>query len=181
MERMGGQIGARPRAEEGSVFWFEVSLPIDRSVRPASSPLPLALAAGLDARILVVDDNAVLRGLITQLLESMGCSVLAVAEGREAVEQFSPDLFDLVLMDCRMPGLDGFEATRAIRKLYPDDHTPFIALTAHATNPALIPFAEAGMDALLIKPFEAEQLRQVVGKLLTQEREDGSEGGSDSG
>jgi len=168
VQQMGGKIGGQSNPEGGAVFWFELVLPLHETIVPSATSIIESKGPALAGRVLVVEDNLVLRQLITQLLRTMGCSVASVGDGASAVECFSPARFDLVLMDCRMPGLDGFDTSRAIRECYPGDKTAIVAVTAHATAAGLVPFMEAGMDDLLTKPFEAHQLREVLERYLPE-------------
>ncbi len=124
------------------------------------APTPPAL--GL--RVLVVEDNAVNQLVATGLLENLGCRVVAVGNGAEAVDALAPGHdIDVVLMDCRMPRLDGFDATRAIRAREPDGtHVPIIAMTASALPGERDRCLDAGMDDFLTKPVDPVQLAQAV-------------------
>ncbi len=135
----------------------------------ASSPRPRgAVPAGVSsARVLVVDDNPVNRAVVTRQLRKFGYQVESVADGEEAVERIRTEAFDLVLMDCQMPGMDGFEATRAIRARETlGTHLPIIALTADSAPEERAMSLAAGMDDHLVKPFQAEELRAAIERLL---------------
>ncbi len=129
------------------------------------------------ARILVAEDNAVNQEVATGILESMGCRVITAPHGRAAVKLFAQEKFDLILMDCEMPVMDGIEATRRIRQMeammqaLPDGagrrrRTPIIALTAHALNEVRDRCLEAGMDDFLAKPFEERQMAATLMRWL---------------
>ncbi|WP_232676745.1 response regulator [Nocardioides sp. R-C-SC26] len=127
----------------------------DRSVRA----LPTAL--GLD--VLIVEDNPVNQMVATGLLETMGCRVGIAADGMEAVEALAGGHgYDLVLMDCRMPRLDGYDATRAIRAQEDSGRVPIIAMTASALPGERDRCLAAGMDDFLTKPVEPAALAQVL-------------------
>jgi signal transduction histidine kinase/DNA-binding response OmpR family regulator len=115
-------------------------------------------------RILVAEDNAVNRLLVTALLTKRGYTVITAVNGREALAAVTRDAFDLVLMDVQMPEMDGLEATAAIRKLEAATgaHVPIIALTAHAMKGDREICLAAGMDEYLSKPIDAEQLFALV-------------------
>jgi CheY-like chemotaxis protein len=115
-------------------------------------------------RILVAEDNAVNRLLVTALLTKRGYTVLTAVNGREALAAVTRDVFDIVLMDVQMPEMDGLEATAAIRKLetVTGTHVPIIALTAHAMKGDREICLAAGMDEYLSKPINAEQLFALV-------------------
>ncbi len=107
-------------------------------------------------RVLVAEDNPVNQRLVTRILEKMGHQVVSVANGEEAVQTASRERFDAVLMDCQMPGLDGFEATRRLRRSASAElrEIPIIALTAHALKGDRERCLAAGMDDYIAKPFD---------------------------
>jgi two-component system sensor kinase len=115
-------------------------------------------------RILLADDGLVNQQVARQLLEGRGHRVVVVNNGREAVEAFGRDLFDLVLMDVQMPEMDGFEATEAIRQkeLNTGSHIPIYAMTAHAMKGDREQCLKAGMDGYLTKPIQSRILYEVV-------------------
>ena len=118
-------------------------------------------------RILVAEDNAVNRLLVTALLGKRGHTILTVVNGREAVAAVTEDVFDIVLMDVQMPEMDGLEATAAIRKLeaVTGAHVPIIALTAHAMKGDREICLAAGMDEYLSKPINPTQLFALIESL----------------
>ncbi|MCO4772762.1 MAG: response regulator [Deltaproteobacteria bacterium] len=127
---------------------------MDLPVLPANAPM-----------VLVADDNEVNRRLIGGLLRTVGYDVRLATNGFEAVDQVLDDAYLLVLMDCRMPDMDGFEATARIREEEGDARrTPIIALTGDAVPGDHARFREAGMDGLLVKPISPEALRAEVRK-----------------
>jgi len=118
-------------------------------------------------RILVAEDNAVNRQLVTALLGKRGHTVVTVVNGREAVAAVTKGEFDIVLMDVQMPEMDGLEATAAIRKLelVTGEHVPIIALTAHAMKGDREICVAAGMDEYLSKPLNPKQLFALIESL----------------
>jgi PAS domain S-box-containing protein len=121
-----------------------------------------------DARILVADDVAANRLLTVKFLEYLGYQALAVANGKEVLQQIEESHFDLILMDCQMPEMDGFEATRLIRLLKNEKlrSIPIVALTANAMGGDDQKCLDAGMDDYLSKPFKKERLGEIVSKWL---------------
>jgi CheY-like chemotaxis protein/HPt (histidine-containing phosphotransfer) domain-containing protein len=132
-----------------------------------------------EARVLIAEDNAVNREVAVGMLEAMGCRVVTTLHGREAAERFARDRFDVVLMDCEMPVMDGFEASRRIREIEarvaaggaPGDdaarpRTPIVAVTAHALTTVHEKCLQAGMDDFLVKPFDELQLAQALRRWL---------------
>jgi CheY-like chemotaxis protein len=135
-------------------------------------------ALAFDARVLVVEDNAVNQDVASGILKQMGCAVVTAANGRSAVQLFAQETFDLILMDCEMPIMDGFDATRRIRDIervlrgLPDrefspSRTPIVALTAHALAEVRERCLEAGMDDFLVKPYDELQIGDMLGRWLT--------------
>jgi two-component system, sensor histidine kinase len=168
-EAMGGTISLVSAPGEGACF--RVSLPL----LAADAPEPEEEAAG-DAtadigrvQILVADDNAANRRLIGALLQPMGAEVIIACDGREAVDLFCVDTFDIVLMDVQMPEMDGLEATRAIRKLSElGARVPIVAITANATDEDRRKCLEAGMDDVVVKPIDPRALHAVIYSQLSR-------------
>jgi len=121
-------------------------------------------------QILLAEDVAASRLLVTRILEKRGHLVTAVSNGREAVTAFEGHAFDLVLMDLEMPVLDGLKATAAIRERGNAGafHVPIIALTADSANKERTRCCSAGMDACLTKPLEMTTFIEVVEKLAEE-------------
>jgi len=178
VELMGGEIGARSEPGRGSTFFFEV--PVEaaaappEAARPSSPPVSPEAAeerAGEEASILLAEDDPVNRLLALNLLASMGHRAEAVADGREALDALERRRFDLVLMDCQMPELDGYEATRELRRREAADrHTPVVAVTAHAMAGEKERCLAAGMDDYLSKPFGVDELSEVIDRWLGDSR-----------
>jgi CheY-like chemotaxis protein len=127
---------------------------------PASGALP---APGL--RILLAEDNPVNQRLSVRLLEKLGCRTDVAGNGQEAVEMTGRSEYDLILMDCRMPEMDGFTATREIRaRESGGSHVPIVAMTAHAVVGAREECLGAGMDDYITKPVSPQELERVLQK-----------------
>jgi CheY-like chemotaxis protein len=120
-------------------------------------------------RVLLAEDNAVNQTLAFRLLEKRGYSVIVVGNGREAVEAFENNQFDVVLMDIQMPGMDGFEATAAIRakEKLSGGHVPIIAMTAHALKGDQERCLAAGMDGYVSKPIRTSELFSTIESMLS--------------
>jgi signal transduction histidine kinase/DNA-binding response OmpR family regulator len=140
---------------------------------PAGPSLAPAGQSGTGARILrvlVAEDNVVNQKLVVALLHHRGHQVVAVPNGREAVERSATEPFDVILMDIQMPEMSGFEATDAIRRRERDGrrHVPIVALTAHAMSGDRERCLQAGMDAYVAKPLRPDELLAVVERLGNQ-------------
>jgi CheY-like chemotaxis protein len=122
--------------------------------------------AGFGLRVLLVEDDAANLKLARLHLVKLGCDVETAGNGLEAVERVQEGDYDLVFMDCRMPELDGYEATARIRELEPDapKRLPIIALTAHAMEGDRDKCLAAGMDDYLAKPISRESVRAMLEK-----------------
>ncbi len=114
------------------------------------------------AKVLLVEDNHVNQQVAVGMLERMGCQVVVAGNGQEAISHVHRAAFDLILMDIQMPIMDGFEATKEIRKLPEKRSIPIIALTAHAMAGDRERMLAAGMDDYLAKPITPEDLRRVL-------------------
>ena len=113
-------------------------------------------------RVLVAEDNPVNQRIATAMLEKLGHSVDVVGTGREAVDAAQLAGYDVVLMDCQMPEMDGWEATATLRSIPATRALPVIALTASATTEIREACLRAGMDGYLSKPVRIEELREAI-------------------
>ncbi len=125
-------------------------------------------------KILVAEDTPFNQTFILRLLEKNEFQPILVENGRQAVEAFDPELFDLILMDVQMPEMDGFEATREIRKIEARSggHIPIIAMTAYATEGDRERCLEAGMDDYVSKPISASKLFKAIEALVPSSPEE---------
>ncbi len=171
---MGGEIGFESTPGEGTTFWFTVTLAIApedaRSLRVQPNE-----ARPLAGRVLLAEDNPVNRLVAEEMLKSLGLEVNVAVNGREAVATCDRDRFDLVLMDCQMPELDGFEATALVRAReaaepgHATHRLPIIALTANALSGDRERCLAIGMDDYLSKPFTRDDLHKTLARWLPGE------------
>jgi PAS domain S-box-containing protein len=169
VELMRGRIGAESEPGRGSKFWFEVPLARGRApARDEEPALPAPVAASRRLRVLVVEDNSVNQKVLLMLLRRLGHAAEAVAGGREALESLAGIRYDLILMDCQMPDMDGYETTRELRRREAPDgpRTPVVALTANVLPEDRQRCFEAGMDEFLAKPVRIEDLARVLADRL---------------
>jgi PAS domain S-box-containing protein len=137
--------------------------PEDASLQDLAMTTP-----NVGGRILVAEDNPVNHEVALAMLESLGCRVDGVCTGQEAVEAALHVAYDLILMDCQMPGMDGYAATRSIRRNERQGarRIPIVALTAHASKGDRAMCLAVGMDDYLSKPYTQQELRAIVQRWL---------------
>jgi signal transduction histidine kinase/CheY-like chemotaxis protein len=166
---MGGQIDAESELGHGTRFWFELDFaPAHEEAaggRRAIEPPVGGGGGGAAGLVLVAEDNPVNQVLAVRMLERLGYSADVVANGHEALDAVARGHYDAVLMDCQMPELDGYEATRQIRR-YEDGarHIPIVAMTAHSMPGDREKCLAAGMDDYVTKPIRATALAEVLAR-----------------
>jgi len=171
IDRMGGRIWAENNRGRGATFAFD--LEVDRTrveAAPASNIQSLSdLEMTSTPHILIVDDNATNRVVAQALCEMFGCTSETAEDGVEALEAVQERKFDLVLMDIKMPRMDGVQATQAIRALDgPVSAIPIVALTANADPDDAKKYLACGMAAVVEKPIKPERLRMAMNTALGQ-------------
>lgn len=148
---------------EGVAFrWRQHFVPLPA---PAPEPPPEPPPPRPGTRVLLVEDNRVSLLMASRLLARLGCQVDSAEDGRQALALFVPGRYELVLMDCEMPGMDGFAAARAIRaREAAGPRVPIVALTAYTAEEECRGCLAAGMDDHLAKPFHVADLARVLAK-----------------
>ena len=184
VQRMGGQLEVESEVGRGSAFFFSLPLVRDstgRALRHAviqslAAPTPFPEASGTERttardaslRVLLAEDNRVNQHLAVRMLEKRGHRPTVARNGREAVEAFERERFDLVLMDVQMPEMSGLEATAIIRERekIAGGHLPIIAVTAHAMKGDRERCLRAGMDGYVAKPLRGSELDSEITRVL---------------
>ncbi len=118
------------------------------------------------ARVLVVDDNVTVAEVLTVLLRQMGCEVLTESDGQQAIRTARQELPDLILLDMRLPGMDGLDVVREMRRHKELESTPIVGLTGYAGVIRSDTVLDAGCDAYFAKPFDLGELRSAIRELL---------------
>ncbi len=171
VEMMGGMIGVTSKPGHGSTFWFTVNLcPSSNIDMPSVNVLPEvvitpAVVYGHEnrGRVLVVEDNPINQKVAVHLLAHLRYTAEVASDGAVALEMFRQGQYDVVLMDCQMPVMDGYEATRAIRRIEPPGpRVPIIAVTANALPGEREKCLMAGMDDYIAKPVNKETLDLTI-------------------
>ncbi len=179
---MGGDIQLTSRRGKGSRFFFTLTLPLRAKTdvvdsafdfgSPGSTSEDLApLASMLRGRVLLAEDNAVNQAVAIGMLRAMGVDIVVVNDGEAAVERAMSERFDVILMDCLMPLLDGYDATRKIREFEAQagrPAVPVIAVTANALPGDMEKCVSAGMDDYISKPFNIQRLYTSLTRFLPE-------------
>ncbi|MEB3830361.1 response regulator [Phormidium sp. CCY1219] len=183
VQLMGGEIQVTSTLGQGSIFAFDIQFQLGEGEKNPREKKPSSSIRGLatnqpEYRILVVDDNSESRLLLRQIFTGIGFAVCEAENGKEAVQKWQEWLPHLILMDMRMPVMDGYEATRQIRRrerqLSPDSAMPktiIVALTASAFIERRDKILNAGCDDFIGKPFQVPELLETIGKYLGVEYE----------
>ena len=170
VERMNGTIAAHENPGGGALFTFETPLYIVPAPAVAEASAAPTETRSDALHVLIVDDNATNRLVATTLCEMFGCTSEAVSDGGEAVAAASSGRFDVVLMDIKMPGMDGIEATRRIRSGAGGwSQVPIVAVTANADPTDAAFYRASGMNGVVEKPLKPERLLAAMSAVLEME------------
>lgn len=184
IEKMGGTLGVESNIDVGSSFWFQLPFkPLshktlaDLALPPAAAPLTpsqdsTSAQMFSNGRVLIVDDNDTNLMIAEDLLKNLGYLTAKANSGEAALSLASHEHFDIVLMDCQMPHLDGFQTTRKLRDLPAGHygHTPILAMTANALSAHRDQCLQEGMNDVLVKPVEQETLKAALERWLPKQR-----------
>jgi CheY-like chemotaxis protein len=177
-ELLGGHIQAQSAPGGGSKFTLEIqAMPATAVKAEPSSASAEGGEVPRGARILLVEDDRIARFVVEQLLAAYGCETTLATDGEEAVQAMGRFPFDVVLMDCQMPRVDGYEATRRIRRLEEEEgrrRTPIVALTASVMHEDAERTREAGMDDFMPKPVDPARLQEVLRRWIPRQTPEAS-------
>ncbi len=169
---MKGEIWLESAPNQGSIFYFMASFRLgDQSYlicdHNEKHPSDTATSVISGARILLVEDDAFNQEIATEILQDYGLDVTIACDGTEALKMIKESPFDCVLMDCQMPVMDGYTATKEIRKIHRFIDLPIIAMTAHATNKERDKVLQIGMNDYIAKPIDFTLMLETLTKWLT--------------
>lgn len=164
VELMGGEIRVESQVGRGTCFWAEIPLAPgpDETLRVLDTDGTGDFFIRGGARVLLAEDNPTSRMVTEALLKKLSCDVDVAIDGREALEKARGGDYDIVFMDCYMPLMDGFQATRRIRQRRPNEELPVIALTASVTDEDRARCVEAGMNDTIHKPVRMSLLAKAI-------------------
>lgn len=175
VEIMGGHVGFESKLGVGSIFWFTLPL-VEVAPPPADVSHAVQRSTPVEAvqRFLVVDDHPINRLLVRQILKNhwKNCELVEAENGLKALEALRQQDFDVILMDMVMPEMDGIEATTSLRLTFdqPTRDTPVLGLTANVNPLDLERFAAAGVNSVVLKPFDANKLCVQVDEMLREKK-----------
>jgi CheY-like chemotaxis protein len=178
IEAMGGTIGATSEPGTGSTFWFELTLPVTEAGEQPGAFVDhrgIGVVPGPDGvvpTILIAEDNPVNQIIAARMLEKLGYLIEIVGDGQAALDAIEQTSYAAVLMDCQMPGLDGYEATKELRRRERGSaRLPVIAMTAHSMAGDREKCLAAGMDDYISKPMRVGVLAETLERAIAHHDE----------
>jgi signal transduction histidine kinase/ActR/RegA family two-component response regulator len=173
VQAMGGELQAKSAPDQGSSFWFEIPLPVvvetetvEQLPQKVSERRQILAYEGPPRQIMVVDDQAINRSMLRLMLAQMGFEVVLAKSGQEAIELARASVPDMILMDLVMPEMSGYEATSAMRQIPALQRVPIVAASASTFQEDIEQAQEAGCDAFLAKPIQAQKLSELLQSIL---------------
>lgn len=170
VEIMDGEIDVQSVFGQGSIFWFRVTFPVTASDKTSNNKaIERSNGQSLGRKILIVEDNPVNQQVLAMQLRGLGYQAHIVSGGPEAITTLTTASYDLIFMDCQMPGMDGFETTQRIRHLEEGERAnrvPIVAFTANAMPGDREQCLAAGMDDYIAKPIHQHELQEVLSRWL---------------
>ena len=167
VQRMGGQILVESTPGHGSVLHFEIPLELDENQKASTPSFPVrAQVPEFTGRILVVEDDPVNQRVITMMLQRLGVECTIVGDGHAGLAAVEKSRWDLIFMDCQLPGIDGFETTRRIRQMLGNHPLPIVALTANVRPEDRDACLASGMDDFIAKPVKVVNLHTCLTRWL---------------
>ena len=168
VDMMGGELGVTSAPGTGSTFWFTLPMAVPTNVPAPGTVADTSQPRALDrltGRVLLVEDNQATQVVIRSMLRTLGIESDLAEDGAKALDMLPSRTYDVVLMDCQLPVMNGYDASRAIRKLEPiGRQIHIIALTANALAGDREKCLESGMDDYLAKPVSIQQLQEALGR-----------------
>ncbi len=164
VDLMEGELGVSSTIDEGTCFWAEIDLGLgpESTLRVLDSDGSGQVLIREGARVLVAEDDPTSRMVTEALLKKLSCAVDLAGDGREALAKATANDYDLVFMDCHMPLIDGFQATKRIRQLRDEENLPIVALTASVAGEDRIRCLDAGMNDVVCKPVRTSMLAKAL-------------------
>ncbi|MEO6995753.1 MAG: ATP-binding protein, partial [Lacunisphaera sp.] len=170
VQRMGGQITVESVPGQGTALRFEIPLELDDNQKASTPSFPVRTQAPeFTGRILVVEDDPVNQRVITMMLQRLGVECTIVGDGHAGLAAVEKGQWDLIFMDCQLPGIDGFETTRRIRQMLGNQPLPIVALTANVRPEDRDACLASGMDDFIAKPVKVINLHTCLTRWLPQQ------------
>ena len=170
IEFLGGTIRLESTFGVGTIFYIDIPISKGTNIQKTFKQSAVLKFPPLNAKILVAEDNITNQLVLGRILKSFGIEFICVQNGEDVLQKLNEDFFDLILMDCQMPSVDGYQATRLIRRGSNQSQIPIIALTAHAARGEEEKCIEAGMNGYVTKPIDRTILYEHIMRFLNKEK-----------